>query len=533
MADVFISYKQNERTAVEQIAARLRALGLSVWFDASLSAGEAFSDEIDREVRAAGAVLVCWSPEARSSRWVKAEAMIGFEQNKLVACHVAGPDGFPPPTPFNTLHTEDLRRWLAAPSDTSAAWKSVLRRIGRLCSRSDIVAWVALGIHPSIVELRAWISEHGASPLGSMVDASLRALEASVVEAPPRMDETAPTDIDTESDSGRRVERRKDVLILPAVVFAGVVALILVVLSSGQHPPPAPEVVATSYEQIGIGWSRDEVLAHRGEPQLVLGAYGSGGGSNYQIVYRVSGDWRSDPMPEGTGVRDYFFWVYTAPQNTGHQVHVEFDQRGSVALVSCSIQNGFGNACESVRGIGIGDGEGQIVSVLGRPEGVVEHETYRELRYDQIGVRYGLHSGSVVNISVFRAGVPPAPPPPSVASDERVEATPEAERVPVEDQPQETAQSDTSAEQVDVAVEVTRGVPTTCEGQALLYQRDVVVTQIERAGSIVVYTGRPVEWSAGTYRYTAYRDLGLAVGDTFCGYQGSGGRMRVAGEAEQ
>jgi hypothetical protein len=101
MADVFISYKQDERQAVDTIAAGLRALGLSVWFDARLSAGESFSDEIDREARNAGGILVCWSPSARESRWVKAEAMIGFEHDKLVACYVAGPDDFSPPAPFN------------------------------------------------------------------------------------------------------------------------------------------------------------------------------------------------------------------------------------------------------------------------------------------------------------------------------------------------------------------------------------------------------------------------------------------------
>ena len=89
--------------------------------------------------------------------------MIGFEQSKLVACHVSGSDGFLPPTPFNTLHTEDLRRWLASPSDTNGAWKSVLRWVGRLCGRGDIVDWVALDAHASVVELRTWIAELGAS----------------------------------------------------------------------------------------------------------------------------------------------------------------------------------------------------------------------------------------------------------------------------------------------------------------------------------------------------------------------------------
>ena len=182
MADVFISYKQEERVAIERIATNLRALGLSVWFDASISAGETFNDEIDREARAASAVLVCWSPAARESRWVKAEAMIGFEQNKLVASYVAGPDAFSPPTPFNTSHIQDLRGWLAAASDTDASWKSVLRRIGKLCNRADIESWGALPTHSSADALRVWISAHPSSPLLLVANKLLRERDAEEAE---------------------------------------------------------------------------------------------------------------------------------------------------------------------------------------------------------------------------------------------------------------------------------------------------------------------------------------------------------------
>lgn len=182
MADVFISYKRDDRPAIEHMALQLRELGLTIWFDASMSAGDTFNDEIDREARAAKLILVCWSPAARESRWVKAEAMIGFEQDKLAACYIAGPDGFSPPTPFNTIHAEDLRAWLSAPSDTHAGWKSVLRRIGRLCGRTDIESWGALDAQATASELRAWIDVHSASPLFMTVDELLRTREAQDAE---------------------------------------------------------------------------------------------------------------------------------------------------------------------------------------------------------------------------------------------------------------------------------------------------------------------------------------------------------------
>ncbi len=180
MADVFISYKRDERAAVERIAHQLRAIGFDVWFDASMTAGDAFSDEIDREARAARAILVCWSASARESRWVKAEAMIGFEQDKLAAAYVDGPDDFSPPTPFNTVHAADVRGYVSAPSDTHAGWRSVLRRIGKLCQRLDVEAWGALDLDPALCEprLKAWLASYAQSPLAPIARQALIDAEA-------------------------------------------------------------------------------------------------------------------------------------------------------------------------------------------------------------------------------------------------------------------------------------------------------------------------------------------------------------------
>jgi formylglycine-generating enzyme required for sulfatase activity len=182
VADVFISYKREERQAVERLAQELRRLGLDIWFDASLNAGEAFSDEIDREAHAAKAILVCWSPTARESQWVKSEALIGFEQRKLAACYVAGPDGFYPPTPFNSIHAEDLRAWVGAPSNTHAGYKSILRRIGALSGRADIESYGALDVQAPPSTLRDWIERHQSSPLFMAVDELLHVRDVEEAE---------------------------------------------------------------------------------------------------------------------------------------------------------------------------------------------------------------------------------------------------------------------------------------------------------------------------------------------------------------
>jgi signal transduction histidine kinase len=142
---------------------------LSVWFDANISSGEAFNDEIDREARSAKAILVCWSPDACSSRWVKAESMIAFEADKLAGCYVRGPDKFSAPAPFNASHWEDLRTWLASPSESHSGWKSVLRRIGKLCGREDLISWGKMDAHATEAELRTWLEVNQSSPIVPIV----------------------------------------------------------------------------------------------------------------------------------------------------------------------------------------------------------------------------------------------------------------------------------------------------------------------------------------------------------------------------
>ena len=92
MTDVFISYKQEEREAVQIIASSLHDLKLSVWFDTKLRAGGSFDEEIAAAMNEAKAVLVCWTPAAVQSEWVRGEATQGMQANRLAACFHAADD---------------------------------------------------------------------------------------------------------------------------------------------------------------------------------------------------------------------------------------------------------------------------------------------------------------------------------------------------------------------------------------------------------------------------------------------------------
>ena len=88
MSDVFISYQRDEQEAVRIIADKLTELKIDVWFDSNLRTGSTFDEEIAEALESAKAVLTCWTASAISSEWVRAEATMARDRNKLVACYL-------------------------------------------------------------------------------------------------------------------------------------------------------------------------------------------------------------------------------------------------------------------------------------------------------------------------------------------------------------------------------------------------------------------------------------------------------------
>lgn len=133
MADVFISYKREQRDDVERIASSLQKLGLSVWFDARLDGGSTFHTEINDEIRAAKAVLVCWTADAVKSQFVVSESQIGVENKTLVPVFL---EYCQLPPPFNGIHTVDLTKWRG--NETDPVWLSLIRVLSQKLSRPGL-----------------------------------------------------------------------------------------------------------------------------------------------------------------------------------------------------------------------------------------------------------------------------------------------------------------------------------------------------------------------------------------------------------
>jgi adenylate cyclase len=118
VADIFLSYARNDREVVERLAAALRERGFEVWWDRRILAGDEFSAIIERELAAAGAVVVAWSDSGSRSNWVKDEASFAAGRGTLVATTL---DANPPPMGFRQYHAIDLSTWAERQEDEALA----------------------------------------------------------------------------------------------------------------------------------------------------------------------------------------------------------------------------------------------------------------------------------------------------------------------------------------------------------------------------------------------------------------------------
>ena len=116
MADIFLSYKREDRDKVRPLVEALAAQGWSVWWDTRIGAGETWDRVIEAELAAAKCVVVVWSKLSVESDWVRAEAHEGRERKCLVPIAI---EGVTPPSIFKMMQATDLTRWRGNADDLS------------------------------------------------------------------------------------------------------------------------------------------------------------------------------------------------------------------------------------------------------------------------------------------------------------------------------------------------------------------------------------------------------------------------------
>ncbi|MEO6081159.1 MAG: TIR domain-containing protein [Steroidobacteraceae bacterium] len=126
MPDVFLSYCREDQPAARRFANGLEREGFTVWWDQSLSAGEAFDKVTEKALKDARAVVVLWSKTSVNSRWVRSEATQADRYGTLVPVMIEPCDR---PIMFELTHTADLSGWSGDSVDPH--WSSFIAGLRR------------------------------------------------------------------------------------------------------------------------------------------------------------------------------------------------------------------------------------------------------------------------------------------------------------------------------------------------------------------------------------------------------------------
>jgi TIR domain len=169
VADIFISYSKQDQADARLLAAYLESEGWSVWWDTNLVVGDAYRDEIMKQLAAARAVIVLWTMNSIKSDFVRAEAGRAKADGKLIPVKKRDVAYADIPLPFGEMHTEDLANTqlvraaavaqLAKPQvEPTSFWiASKVLRYQSLTWFGIVVGAIELFVHlKEVIELSHW-----------------------------------------------------------------------------------------------------------------------------------------------------------------------------------------------------------------------------------------------------------------------------------------------------------------------------------------------------------------------------------------
>lgn len=130
MADVFISYKREDRLVAQRLAGALQQLGFDVWWDFELLSGENFRRAIRAVIDQCKATVVIWSRLSVESGFVLDESSYALRRGRLCPTRI---DAVELPFGFGQLQVDDLSDWDGELSH--AGFQSLVKAVERCVGR--------------------------------------------------------------------------------------------------------------------------------------------------------------------------------------------------------------------------------------------------------------------------------------------------------------------------------------------------------------------------------------------------------------
>lgn len=210
MADIFISYKREDRPTAEQLSRALQQLGFEVWWDFELLSGENFRKAIRAIIDQCKVAVVVWSKTSAESSFVLDEASYALRLGRLCPVRI---DAVELPLGFGQTHVDDLSDWEGELSHSGfqTLVKSIEQRVGRRArfgsgasplerqtATAELEAFKAAQLAGSVNALRTFTSNFPATAFAAFVRDQIETMETeaaakSRTRGMPTLAESTPT----------------------------------------------------------------------------------------------------------------------------------------------------------------------------------------------------------------------------------------------------------------------------------------------------------------------------------------------------
>ena len=118
MADIFISYANEDRESAAQLARTLETAGWRVWWDRRIPAGRTWRAVLEDALREMRCMVVLWSENSVQSPWVAEEAEEARRLGKMIVPVLI--QRVEPPIGFRAIQAADLTKWDGSIDDPAA-----------------------------------------------------------------------------------------------------------------------------------------------------------------------------------------------------------------------------------------------------------------------------------------------------------------------------------------------------------------------------------------------------------------------------